>query len=160
MKHRVLLRRGRWLHGAEPLVAERERRGVFADVETLLEGLPAALFEAVTQREWEADVVWAAADSADAAATAVRVEEEEEEPEGKAAVDKPEGLVAAGAPRAGASSLCVTLFCHRPVDLSMWYRALWCESSTGVVLLLVAVSPAWQTSRVLCGSTCACGGVS
>lgn len=93
----ALLRRGRWLHGAEPLVAERERRGLAADVETLLEGLPAVLFEAVTQREWEADVVWAAADSAEAAATAVRLEEGEEEGEEEAAVDKPEGPSRAGA---------------------------------------------------------------
>lgn len=94
MRRRVL-RRGRWLHGAEPLVAERERRGLVADVEALLEGLPDALFTALTQREWEADVVWAAADSADAAATAVCIEEEREEEEDTA--DKPEGPAAAGA---------------------------------------------------------------
>ncbi len=74
----LCMRRARRLQGSEPLLGERERRGA-RDVDSALAALPPALFAAVTQRDWERDVLWAAESSGDAATTALGVEEEDEE---------------------------------------------------------------------------------
>ena len=58
----------------EPLLGERERKGL-ADPDSVLDALPYALFEALTQREWEREVVWAAED-ADAVLNRVHYAEE------------------------------------------------------------------------------------